>query len=138
VHLNLEDNFTSQVFTDKHQLIADEPKSAGGEDLGPSPYELFIASIGACTVMTVKMYAERKGWDLKEVFAYLTHTKKPAEEVKSEKELSGRIDVVRKKLKFIGDLDESQKQKLKEIAAKCPVHRTVTSDVIIDTEIVND
>ena len=67
-HLNLEDGFTTQIYTDKHCITADEPVSFGGEDLGPSPYELLNAGIGACTVMTLKLYAERKGWDLKEVF----------------------------------------------------------------------
>ncbi len=138
VHLNLEDNFTSQIFTEKHQLIADEPKNIGGDDLGPSPYELLNSAIGACTVMTLKMYAERKKWDLKEVFVYLSHTKKPAEEIQSEKPLSGRIDVITKQLKFVGNLDDAQKEKLKSIASRCPVHKTVVGDVIIETQVLSE
>ncbi|MFK8038996.1 MAG: alpha/beta fold hydrolase [Crocinitomicaceae bacterium] len=136
VHLNLEDNFTSQVFTEKHQLVVDEPKSIGGDDLGPSPYELLNSAIGACTVMTIKMYAQRKGWDLKEVFVYLTHVKKEAAEIESEKELTGKVDFISKRLKFIGNLDDSQKEKLRLIASKCPVHKTVASEVILETELI--
>jgi len=136
VHLNLEDNFTSQIFTEKHQLITDEPKSVGGDDLGPSPYELLNSAIGACTVMTLKLYAERKGWDLKEVFVYLSHTKKLAEQIESEKTLSGTIDVISKQLKFIGNLDNTQKEKLKSIAAKCPVHKTVVGNLVIETKLM--
>ncbi|MFK8045160.1 MAG: alpha/beta fold hydrolase [Crocinitomicaceae bacterium] len=135
VHLNLEDNFTSQIFTNKHHLIADEPKSVGGDDVGVSPYELLNAAIGACTVMTLKMYAERKGWDLKEVFVYLSYSKKHATEINIETEEMGRIDVIEKKLRFVGDLSIEQKEKLKQIASKCPVHKTVSKEVFFQTEL---
>jgi putative redox protein len=135
-HLNLENKFTSQIYTARHSIIADEPNSIGGEDLGPSPYELLIASIGACTVMTLKLYAERKEWDLKEVFVYLSYSKIHAEEINSEKELIGYIDVIKKKLKFVGDLNDAQKEKLMQIASKCPVHKTVSSEVHFQTEVI--
>jgi putative redox protein len=135
-HLNLENDFTTQIYTDKHTFTADEPMSFGGQDLGASPYELLNASIGACTAMTVKLYAERKKWDLKEVFVYLSYSKKHADEIDTDKELMGRIDVIEKKLKFIGDLNDEQKEKLKEIASKCPVHKTVSNEVIFETKII--
>jgi putative redox protein len=136
-HLNLENGFTTQIYTDKHVIIADEPVPFGGEDIGPSPYELLNASVGACTVMTIKLYAERKKWDLKEVFVYLSYSKKHAEEIDAGEDLMGQIDVITKKIKLIGNLDDTQVQKLKEIASKCPVHKTVSNKVFFQTELIN-
>lgn len=137
-HLNLlEDNFTTQIQTNKHSMIADEPVSAKGDDFGPSPYEYLNAGLAACTTMTLKLYAERKKWDLQEVFVYLSHSKKHSDELKVDLEKPGYLDHIEKKLKFVGDLDEKQKTRLKEIAGKCPVNKTLLSEVIIDTKIVN-
>lgn len=135
-HLNLKNGFTTQIYTDKHTIIADEPISFGGDDLGASPYELLNASIAACTVMTLKLYAERKKWDLQEVFVYMSYSKKHADELKEETDLMGQIDVIEKKLRFIGDLDEKQKERLKQIASKCPVHKTVSKEVVFETSLV--
>ncbi|MCB0447714.1 MAG: alpha/beta fold hydrolase [Gelidibacter sp.] len=137
-HLNLkENNFTTYLQTKKHNFIADEPGSIGGDDFGPSPYEYLTASIAACTTMTIKLYAESKGWDLQEVYVYITHSKKHSDELGLGVEQPGRIDFMQKKLKFVGDLDEIQKEKLKEIASRCPVHKTVASEVAFETEIIN-
>lgn len=136
-HLNLvEDNFTTSIQTKKHAFIADEPESVGGDDLGPSPYDFLSAGLAACTVMTLKLYAERKKWDLQEVYAYITYSKKHSEDLKLDIEKPARFDYLLKKLKFVGDLDDEQKQKLKEISSKCPVHRTLQSEIIIETEIL--
>ncbi len=136
-HLNLvEDNFTTSIQTRKHTMIADEPSSIGGDDFGPSPYEYLNASLAACTVMTLKMYAERKKWDLKEVFVYISYSKKHSDELELDLDKPGYLDHITKKLKFIGDLDEKQKQRLKEIASRCPVHKTIASKVIFETSIV--
>ncbi len=132
-HLNTEDNFTTEIFTPNHHLIADEPPSIGGDDLGTSPYELLNASLGACTVMTIKMYAKRKGWDLKEVFVYLSYAKKHAEEFGVEGDNAGKIDHISKKITFVGNLDEKQRERLLQIASKCPVHRTLVTPTIIET-----
>ena len=133
-HLNLlEDNFTTQIQTKNHSLVADEPISVGGDDFGPSPYELVTAGLAACTVMTIKLYAERKKWPLEEVFVYITHSKKHANDLE---ESSGAIDFIFKKLKFVGDLTSEQKFKMKEIASKCPVHKTLASEVKFETEII--
>lgn len=81
-HLNLEeDAFTTNIQTERHSFIADEPGNVGGEDFGPAPYELLSAGLAACTAMTLKLYAERKKWDLKEVFVYLTYSKKHSDEL---------------------------------------------------------
>ncbi|MCL5244225.1 bifunctional alpha/beta hydrolase/OsmC family protein [Cellulophaga sp. 20_2_10] len=137
-HLNLvEDNFTTTIQTKKHTLIADEPEDIG-DDFGPSPYDFLSAGLAACTVMTLKMYAQRKKWDLQEVFVYITYAKKHSADLMLDVDKPTKYDHLSKKLKFVGNLDEKQKQRLKEIASKCPVHRTLQSDIIIDTEVVND
>jgi uncharacterized OsmC-like protein/pimeloyl-ACP methyl ester carboxylesterase len=135
-HLNLkEDNFTTTIQTAKHNFIADEPDSVGGDDFGPSPYDFLSAGLAACTVMTLKIYAERKKWDLQEVYAHITYSKKHSDDLMLDVDKPTRIDHLSKKLTFIGDLDESQRQRLKEIASKCPVHKTLQSEIIIDTEL---
>jgi putative redox protein len=136
-HLNLlEDNFTTSIQTKKHSFIADEPANVGGDDFGPSPYDFLSAGLAACTVMTLKLYAERKKWDLQEVFVYITYSKKHSDDLGIDVDKPTRFDHLNKKLKFVGNLDEKQRQRLKEIAAKCPVHKTLQSKVIIDTEIM--
>ncbi|WP_040280262.1 bifunctional alpha/beta hydrolase/OsmC family protein [Psychroserpens damuponensis] len=136
-HLNLkEDNFTTTVQTAKHSFIADEPNAVGGDDFGPSPYDFLSAGLAACTVMTLKMYAERKQWDLQEVYTHITYSKKHSDDLMLDLEKPTRLDHLSKKLTLVGNLDDKQRQRLKEIAAKCPVHKTLQSDVIIDTELV--
>lgn len=136
-HLNIkEDKFTTTLQTEKHSLIADEPEQVGGDDFGPSPYDYLSASLAACTVMTLKLYAERKQWDLQEVYAYITYSKKHSDDLMLDIEAPKRIDHLMKKLSFVGDLDDAQKQRLKEIASRCPVHKTLQSEVIIDTELI--
>ncbi|TGV04150.1 bifunctional alpha/beta hydrolase/OsmC family protein [Flavivirga rizhaonensis] len=138
-HLNLvEDNFTTSIQTKKHTMIADEPSSVGGDDFGPSPYEYLNAGLVACTAMTLKMYAQRKQWDLQEVFVYVTHSRKHSDDLGLEIETPTYLDHISKKLKFVGNLDEKQKERLKEIASKCPVHKTIASEVVFNTTIVND
>ena len=137
-HLNLiEDNFTTSIQTKNHSLIADEPASVGGDDFGPSPYELLNAGLAACTVMTLKLYAERKKWDLKEVYVYVSHSRKHSDDLNLDVEKPKYLDHISKKLEFVGDLDDAQKQRLMEIASRCPVHKTIASEVIFDTEVLN-
>jgi len=137
-HLNLvEDNFTTSIQTKKHNFIADEPASIGGDDFGPSPYDYLSAGLAACTVMTLKMYAQRKKWDLQEVYAYITYSKKHSDDLMLDVETPSSINHLLKRLKFVGNLDEKQKTRLKEIASRCPVHKTLQSEVIIETELIN-
>lgn len=136
-HLNLrENNFTTSIQTKKHHLIADEPESSGGDDFGPSPYDYLSAGLAACTVMTLKLYAQRKKWDLREVYAYITYSKKHIDDLKAEGGKSSKIDHLQKRLKFVGDLDDAQKERLKEISSMCPVHKTLQTEVMIDTELM--
>ncbi|WP_299118295.1 bifunctional alpha/beta hydrolase/OsmC family protein [uncultured Tenacibaculum sp.] len=138
-HLNLvEDNFTTTIQSKNHTLIADEPASVGGDDFGPSPYEYLNAGLIACTAMTLKLYAERKKWDLQEVFVYVTHSRKHSDDLGIEIEKPKYLDHISKKLKFVGNLDEQQKERLKEIASKCPVHKTLASQVIFNTTIIEN
>ncbi len=133
-HLDLvHDNFTTQIQTKNHSMIADEPLSFNGDDFGPSPYEYVSAGLAACTAMTLKMYAERKNWDLQEVYVYISHSKKHARELELTVEKAGFLDFIDIKLKLIGNLDDSQREKLLQIAAKCPVHKTLQSEVIMST-----
>ncbi|MFD1063014.1 alpha/beta fold hydrolase [Winogradskyella litorisediminis] len=136
-HLNiLEDNFTTTIQTKNHTFIADEPASIGGKDYGPSPYEFLNASLAACTAMTLKMYAERKKLDLQEVFVYISYSRKHAEDMVPTSNTSKYLHHIDKKLKFVGNLDTKQKERLKEIASRCPVHRTLESGVVFKTDII--
>ncbi|WP_179337101.1 bifunctional alpha/beta hydrolase/OsmC family protein [Winogradskyella ludwigii] len=136
-HLNIvEDNFTTSIQTKNHTLIADEPASAGGSDFGPSPYEYLNAALAACTVMTLKMYAERKQWDLQEVFVYISHSRQHSDDLNIQVDKPKYLDHISKKLKFIGDINEEQSQRLKEIASRCPVHKTIASEVIFETKVI--
>lgn len=138
-HLNIiEDNFTTSIQTKNHTFIADEPASIGGSDFGPSPYEYLNAALAACTVMTLKMYAERKQWDLQEVFVYISHSRKHSNDLQVEVDKPKYLDHINKKLKFVGNLDTTQKERLKEIASRCPVHKTIASEVIFETQIIKD
>ena len=137
-HLNIiEDNFTTSIQSKNHTMIADEPASVGGSDFGPSPYEYLNAALAACTVMTLKMYAARKNWDLQEVFVYISHSRKHSDDLNIEVEKPKYLDHISKKLKFVGNLDHQQKERLKEIASRCPVHKTIASEVIFDTKILD-
>ena len=115
---------------------AGEPESVGGDDFGPSPYDFLSAGLAAFTVMTLKMYAERKKWDLQEVFVYITYSKEHSDDLSLAVDKPTRFDYLEKKLKFVGNLDEKQILRLKEIASKCPVHKTLQSEVIIETTVV--
>lgn len=136
-HLNIvEDNFTTSIQTKNHTFTADEPLEIGGNDFGPSPYEYLNAALAACTVMTLKLYAERKQWNLNEVFIYISHSRKHSDDIKVEVDKPKYLDHISKKLKFVGNLDVSQKERLKEIASRCPVHKTIASEVVFETEII--
>ena len=100
-HLNLlEDNFTTSIQTKKHSFIADEPTCINGDDFGPSPYDLLSASLAACTVMTIKLYAARKKWDLQEVFVYISYSKKHRDDLEFDLDKPARFDHLNKKIKF--------------------------------------
>lgn len=116
-----------------HRLRADEPAAVGGTDTGPSPYDLLLAALGACTNMTIKMYADRKGWAIDRLETHLRHTKIHAEDCAECETRQGKVDRIDRRLVIEGPLDADQKAKLREIADKCPVHRTLHSEISIVT-----
>lgn len=127
------DKFTSEIKTPFHHLVADEPEEVGGENSGPTPYDLLMASLGACTVMTLKMYAARKKWKLKETVVYLDHEKVHKKDSEEFEDKSAKVSRFTRRLELVGDLSQDQKERLMEIANKCPVHRTLQEEIIIET-----
>jgi uncharacterized OsmC-like protein len=125
--------FAQEIHAGSHRLHADEPVSAGGTDTGPSPYDLLLAALGACTSMTVAMYARRKAWPLEEVTVHLRHSKIYAADCAECETKEGMLDRIERDIHFAGALTEEQRSKLIEIANKCPVHRTLTSEIDIET-----
>jgi putative redox protein len=130
-----EGRFAQLVQAGRHRLRADEPLAVGGDDSGPGPYDLLLAALGACTSMTVRMYAEQKKWPLRRVSVELKHDKVHAADCAECETREGRIDKIERVLALEGELDEAQRQRLLEIANKCPVHRTLHSEVWIPTRL---
>jgi putative redox protein len=121
-----------EVFVGSHRLAADEPLQSGGSDRGPNPYDLLLASLGACTAMTLTMYAQRKGLPLRGVTTRLRHSRIHADDCAACETEEGRIDSIELTIELDGPLSDEQRSKLLEIARKCPVHRTLTSEKVIE------
>ncbi len=121
--------YTSEIRVGKHRFLADEPASVGGDDLGPSPYDLLVSGLGACTAMTLRMYADRKGWPLSEVRVHLEHYKDYPTDRENTEAKQSKIDHIERYVELEGPLDAQQQQRLLEIADRCPVHRTLHNDV---------
>lgn len=126
------DAFRTEIKAGPHSLLADEPKDMGGEDLGPDPYELLAASLGACTGMTVKMYADRKQWPLENVKVHLKHEKTYGEDVQDPDKAKTKIDEMTRQIELIGpELTDEQRARLLDIANKCPVHKTLSETKVV-------
>ena len=128
--------FEQAMLDGRHTLIADEPVSAGGADVGPGPYELLVMSLGACTSMTVQLYATRKKWPLEQCVVRLRHAKVYAEDCADCENPKSMIDRIYREIEFIGALDAEQRSRLLEIADHCPVHRTLSAKIDIKTTAV--
>jgi putative redox protein len=125
-----------EIETGRHRLVADEPVEAGGTDTGPSPYELLLAALGACTSMTLSMYAQRKHWPLERVTVRLRHDKIHAKDCAECETKEGMLDRIEREISLTGPLDAEQRERLLAIANRCPVHRTLVSEVDIRTRLV--
>jgi len=127
--------FAQDVYTDRHSLRADEPLNFGGKDSGPSPYELLLAALGTCTTMTLRMYATHKNIPLAHVAVRLKHGKIHAEDCEHCETREGRIDRIERNVELAGDLSDDQRASLLRIADRCPVHRTLHSEIDIQTRL---
>ncbi len=130
VHIHLgEEKYRTVMHAGRHELIADEPESVGGKDLGPDPYDYLLMSLGSCTVITLKMYAARKKWPLEDVFIELNHHKKEIEDTSSTDKKRSKKDVIEMEIIIKGDLSDDQIERMLEISEKCPIHRTLLGEV---------
>jgi uncharacterized OsmC-like protein len=132
-----EGTFPQLISAHGHKLRADEPVEVGGADSGPGPYDFLLAGLGACTAMTVRMYAERKKWPLQNAHVTLRHSKVHAEDCAGCETKPAKLDRIERIIRLDGPLDAEQKARLMEIADKCPVHRTLTSEVRIETRMAD-
>ena len=126
--------YTQQITAGRHLLAADEPTPIG-DDAGPTPYDLLLAGLSACTSMTVRMYADRKGWPLERVRVTLRHSRIHAKDCADCETRTGWIDHIDRDIELSGELDDSQRQRLLDIAERCPVHQTLTSEIQIATSL---
>ena len=127
--------FAQELSVGPHRLASDEPVASGGTDTGPSPYDLLLAALGSCTSMTISLYARRKGWRLEAVTVRLRHSRIHARDCADCETKEGRLDRIEREIGLRGDLSDEQRDRLMAIADKCPVHRTLTSEVRIDSRL---
>lgn len=130
--------FAQEISVRSHRLRGDEPVFAGGTDTGPSPYDLLLAALGTCTSMTVALYARRKQWPLEGITVRLRHAKIHAADCAECETREGMLDRIEREIALAGALSEEQKERLLAIANRCPVHRTLTSEVVIETRLASD
>lgn len=124
-----KENFKTTMTAGSHELIADEPKDVGGTNQGPDPYDYLLMSLGSCTVITLKMYANRKKWPVDDIYVELRYFKDHASDCQNCDENSAKIDWIEKEIIVKGDLSQEQLDKLLEISHKCPVNRTLKGDI---------
>lgn len=142
--MNSEDNrvvarsgaaLRTDVSANGFTLVADEPTSMGGTDAGLTPYDYLLAALGSCTAMTLRMYADRKKWPLKSITVRLGHRKIHARDCEQRRTRDGRIDRIEREIELAGPLNKRQRRRLLEIADRCPVHRTLESEVSVETNL---
>ena len=130
-----EGPFAQRIAIGPHRLRADEPAAAGGDETGPTPYDFLLAALGSCTSMTLRMYATRKKLPLEHVAVRLRHAKVHVKDCEACETGGGRVDRIEREIEILGDLTSEQRQRMLEIADMCPVHRTLHSDILIDSRL---
>lgn len=131
------ENFQVEINAQNHTIMADEPVEVGGDDVGPNPYDLLLSSLAACKIITVQMYARRKKWPLAGVELNMSTSKIHSQDCEDcESDPNARVDIIDTEIRFLGDLDEDQIGRLKDISEKCPVHRTLMSETKIRTKVL--
>jgi len=134
--LGNDEGYTTQMKIGNHYMLADEPESVGGNDFGPSPYEYVSAGLSACTAMTIKMYVNRKGWDLQHIEVHTSYSKAHAVDCENCEDPAAKIDTFEREIKLDGNLDEKQITRILQIADKCPVHKTLHSETQVLTKLI--
>jgi uncharacterized OsmC-like protein len=128
--------FAQEIRAGRHRLLADEPVAEGGADTGPGPYDILLAALGACTSMTIALYARRKRWSLDKVVVRLRHSRMHAQDCADCETKDAMLDLIECEISLSGELLQDQRNKLKDIAERCPVHRTLTSEIKIRTRLI--
>jgi putative redox protein len=123
----------TEIQAGEHRLRGDETIASGGTGTGLSPYDFLLASLGSCTAMTLRLYADRKNWPLEGVVVALDHNRIYAEDCADCEKKTGRIDVIERRIELLGPLSDAQRTRLREIADHCPVHRSLTGEIKIRT-----
>jgi uncharacterized OsmC-like protein/alpha/beta superfamily hydrolase len=126
---------TTDILAEGHRLVADEPVSIGGNGSGPTPYGYLLAGLGACTAMTLRLYADRKEWPLDSVTVNLNHQKVHAADCEGCQTKEGKLDQIEREIELSGALDDQQKKRLMQIAERCPVHRTLNAEIVVKSKL---
>lgn len=138
VQESLTGRYAQRVRAGRHDFAADEPVAVGGGDSGPGPYDFLLAALGTCTSMTLRMYAEQKKWPLERVHVRLGHRKVHAQDCRDCATREGKVDEITREILVEGPLTEAQRARLLEIANRCPVHRTLTSEIKIRSRLASE